>query len=82
MSGRNLCALSGRIKYSETVYDTCMDSFDCLPLAALMNGQFLCVHGGLSPEIYTLDDIKAVSVAWALGKGCIIYYTQSMSTFW
>jgi diadenosine tetraphosphatase ApaH/serine/threonine PP2A family protein phosphatase len=40
------------------VWRQCMDVFDCFPMAALVGGEILCVHGGLSPELKTVDQIR------------------------
>ena len=56
----NYFMLIGRYKYDQEIYEVFMDSFDNLPLAALINGKFLCLHGGLSPEMRSIQDIMLV----------------------
>ncbi|CEP61656.1 calcineurin catalytic subunit A LALA0_S03e07822g [Lachancea lanzarotensis] len=48
-------------KYNLNVYEACCRSFNALPVAAVMNGQYFCVHGGISPELKTLDDINKMN---------------------
>eukprot|EP01121_Diplochlamys_sp_Union-15-3_P013846 TRINITY_DN4354_c0_g1_i2.p1 TRINITY_DN4354_c0_g1~~TRINITY_DN4354_c0_g1_i2.p1 ORF type:complete len:358 (+),score=68.38 TRINITY_DN4354_c0_g1_i2:252-1325(+) len=47
-------------KYNTEIYDLIMDAFDALPLAAVMNEQFFCVHGGISPQLKTLEEIDDI----------------------
>ena len=37
-----------------------VDLFDYLPISCLINGEVLCVHGGLSPQIKTIDQIRMI----------------------
>ena len=60
-----------QISYHYGFYDECMtkygnskvfnyilDTFDFFPLAAKIENKIFCVHGGLTPEIKTVDDIN------------------------
>ena len=41
-----------------TIWNTFMDLFDFLPLCALIENKILCLHGGLSPNIQTIEEIN------------------------
>ena len=45
---------------SVNVWRYCTEVFDYLALAALIDSRVFCVHGGLSPSIGSVDDIKAI----------------------
>jgi len=38
----------------------CMEVFDLLPIGAIIDGEVLCLHGGLSPETRTIDQIRTI----------------------
>mmetsp|Transcript_58375 Transcript_58375/g.123831 ORF Transcript_58375/g.123831 Transcript_58375/m.123831 type:complete len:313 (+) Transcript_58375:94-1032(+) len=45
---------------SVNVWRYCTEVFDYLSLSALIDGKIFCVHGGLSPTVHTLDDIRSI----------------------
>jgi serine/threonine-protein phosphatase PP1 catalytic subunit len=47
-------------KYTIQIWPLFLKVFDTLPIAAVVGGRFFCVHGGLSPELLTLDDVRAI----------------------
>ncbi|KAK6740118.1 hypothetical protein RB195_008534 [Necator americanus] len=43
---------------SKALYDHFNEVFAQMPLAAIVAGRILCMHGGLSPNLNSLDDIR------------------------
>jgi serine/threonine-protein phosphatase PP1 catalytic subunit len=70
LRGNHECASINRIygfydeckrRYSIRLWRTFTDCFNCLPVCALIDEKILCMHGGLSPELKNLDQIKRVA---------------------
>ncbi|KAF9869607.1 serine threonine-protein phosphatase pp-z [Colletotrichum karsti] len=43
------------------IWKTFIDCFNTLPIAAIVAGKIFCVHGGLSPALGHMDDIRGIA---------------------
>ncbi|OAY69681.1 Serine/threonine-protein phosphatase PP1 [Ananas comosus] len=67
LRGNHECASINRIygfydeckrRFNVRLWKVFTDCFNCLPVAALIDDKILCMHGGLSPDLTNLDQIK------------------------
>ena len=47
--------------YSPEIFNSFNRSFDYLPIAAIIQNEIFCVHGGLSPHLKSIEQIETIS---------------------
>ncbi|GFS30217.1 type one protein phosphatase 1 [Actinidia rufa] len=67
LRGNHECASINRIyglydeckrRFNVRLWKIFTDCFNCLPVAALIDEKIICMHGGLSPDLHNLDQIR------------------------
>ncbi|XP_064470788.1 serine/threonine-protein phosphatase PP1-gamma catalytic subunit B-like [Ornithodoros turicata] len=48
-------------RYNVKMWKTFTDCFNCLPVAAIVDGKIFCMHGGLSPDLETMDQVRKIT---------------------
>ncbi|ANQ10772.1 serine/threonine protein phosphatase PP1 [Plasmodium reichenowi] len=70
LRGNHECASINRIygfydeckrRYSVKLWKTFIDCFNCLPVAAIIDEKIFCMHGGLSPELNNMEQIRKIT---------------------
>lgn len=69
LRGNHECASINRIygfydeckrRFNVRLWKIFTDCFNCLPIAALIDEKILCMHGGISPELHKLEQIRNI----------------------
>ena len=47
-------------RFSIKLWKTFTDCFNCLPVAAILDDKIICMHGGLGPDLETVDKIRNI----------------------
>lgn len=69
LRGNHECATINRVygfydeckrRYGVKLWRHFCDAFNCMPVCALVGERILCMHGGLSPDLVSLEQIRAL----------------------
>lgn len=69
LRGNHECASINRIygfydeckrRFNVRLWKVFTDCFNCLPVAAVIDDKIICMHGGLSPDMESLNQIKGI----------------------
>eukprot|EP00992_Anisonema_acinus_P015171 TRINITY_DN9641_c0_g1_i1.p1 TRINITY_DN9641_c0_g1~~TRINITY_DN9641_c0_g1_i1.p1 ORF type:complete len:305 (-),score=65.71 TRINITY_DN9641_c0_g1_i1:157-1071(-) len=69
LRGNHECASINRIygfydeckrRYNIRLWKTFTDTFNCMPVAAIIDEKIFTMHGGLSPELQSMDQIRKI----------------------
>lgn len=58
-TNHSLCL--GKRRYNIKLWKTFTDCFNCLPIAAVIDEKIFCMHGGLSPDLHNMDQIRRIA---------------------
>ncbi|CAN6190761.1 unnamed protein product [Urochloa humidicola] len=70
LRGNHECASINRIygffdeckrRFNVKIWKIFTECFNCLPVTALIDDKILCMHGGLSPELKNMDQIRNIA---------------------
>ena len=69
LRGNHECAAINRIngfydeckrRHNVRIWKTFNDCFNCLPIAAIIDEKIFCCHGGLSPDLQSMGQIRSI----------------------
>lgn len=69
LRGNHECASINRIygfydeckrRYNIRIWKTFTDTFNCMPVAAIIDEKIFTMHGGLSPELQSMDQVRKI----------------------
>ncbi len=69
LRGNHECASINRIygfydeikrRYNLKLWKTFCDAFNCLPIAGIVDEKIFCMHGGLSPDLQSMEQIRRI----------------------